>query len=746
MATTDSTLEIDIVTSADLTGIQAIQNSLNSINGEAVKSTDIWATMGKTMTESAVQTAAAVKQTGGGIVALGGEVEKTYNWFKLTRAEAAALSRELLSGQVSARGLATSLAGFGNIVAIAAIGVYTIVKVMIDAHAAAAKLRAEWEAAARDLDDIAEGLSRMSAAAKSQEDLASIARTFSAQLQSSNDKLKELEGAAKDDTIARFFVNIGGAIQDLITLQDQWHNDFATGTDLAVQRQKDFMKGLDDTQIKAMRAAEAQVEWAKSLSATPDTIARLNNQLDEMTIAAANAAKAGDVKTWKELQIAMSNLASIIAILTGRWHQLNEEAKKSQEEADRIAREAAEKAKVKQEQEFNAALREGAMILEKIHEQQELINSAPFMGADEKQISLIRQYRTELQEIQRQLARLQTMKGGVTDPAEIARLNAETQKLQFQWQRITQQLSAALHPIRAELQSWVNSWGTSAHQIATTIEDTIGQALQGLNQWIVTGKFNLQGMMQSIEMLGLKLIEQMLLQQLMGKVNAAQSVAQAAITGPAVAAAWAPAATMVTIATQGAAAVAAPEEVFAALFAVQGLALAHEGGAVGDNLPRFHNGGLAPDEVPIIAQTGEIVIQRSVAQANRDFLLALNALPGSHFQQTGVRHGTHGRGGGLMGGGGGSFGMTPSGWGSLVGTGITGGGGSFEGRLYMKHAGGLIGRYHNGGSVGGVGAFGGVHIYAFTDMKALIRHMASRAGQKIIFDTVKGNRIDLGMR
>jgi hypothetical protein len=31
-------------------------------------------------------------------------------------------------------------------------------------------------------------------------------------------------------------------------------------------------------------------------------------------------------------------------------------------------------------------------------------------------------------------------------------------------------------------------------------------------------------------------------------------------------------------------------------------------------------------------------------------------------------------------------------------------------------------------------------------LKALTRHMGSREGQKIIFDTVQGRRIDLGMK
>jgi len=55
---------------------------------------------------------------------------------------------------------------------------------------------------------------------------------------------------------------------------------------------------------------------------------------------------------------------------------------------------------------------------------------------------------------------------------------------------------------------------------------------------------------------------------------------------------------------------------------------------------------------------------------------------------------------------------------------------------------------HSGGAVAGSGTGGsrGIHIYAFTDLKSLTRHMASREGQKIIFDTVKGRRIDLGIK
>jgi hypothetical protein len=136
------------------------------------------------------------------------------------------------------------------------------------------------------------------------------------------------------------------------------------------------------------------------------------------------------------------------------------------------------------------------------------------------------------------------------------------------------------------------------------------------------------------------------------------------------------------------------------------------------------------------------MIQKSVAQEYGDFLLALNE---------GLLHA-----GGVVesfaGGGrimvsmrsvGYGMGFAPFGF-SILGSGGGGYLGSAMGTHKMQHRGGPITRFHDGGSVG-ASALGGVHVYAFTDMNALVKHMASRLGQKIIFDTVKGQKIDLGI-
>jgi hypothetical protein len=460
-------------------------------------------------------------------------------------------------------------------------------------------------------------------------------------------------------------------------------------------------------------------------------------------------------------------------------------------------------------------LHDAQALLQNIRLQQQLISGAPFMGADAKQAALLASYRQELTLIGQAMLKLQTdIKGGGLDPAVLQRDQQEMLRLSAAAQGLQQKISAAMHPLRAELQNWANSFGTTAHQIATTIEETIGVSLNALNQYLVTGKFNAQALLQQVEMLGLQVIENLIMQRVMAAINAGAATAQAAVTGPLIAAAFGPAATAVTVATEGQAALAAPGEFALALAGIQAMLLAHTGGRIGD-LRQLHSGGLAPDEVPIIAQTGEFMVQRSVAQraGMMDFLSALNEgmFHGgggieSFREGGGVRHkgisswdvpfvippvtagglatpperlgdfefrdiysphemmsyfrmlnmgyiGPIGTPGFLQGPTMIPTTFDPQGYPRAVAVGplspdvnIIGGSRHLPERR-PKHSGGPIGRLHSGGSTGGSG-FGvpQVHVYAFTDLKALTRHMGSREGQKIIFDTVQGRRIDLGIK
>jgi hypothetical protein len=400
----------------------------------------------------------------------------------------------------------------------------------------------------------------------------------------------------------------------------------------------------------------------------------------------------------------------------------------------------------------------------------------------------------------------------------------------------------------------------------------IDGALNSLNQGLVTGKFNSQQLLQSLAQIGLQLLEHIAIQQIMqaiGHAAQAESVAAAAVTGPAIATAYAPAAAVTSTATFGTSAVTGETAVLAAILAVMGAVVAHEGGELGrGRIRRFHSGGLAHDEVPIIAQENEIMIRKGIAQPFSPFLLALNAGDPAAMTLASMFHGggtiPHFIFGGRYHDGSRedrsgmtilgvplgmvegpsinpneidqtdpgmrdtnieftsnigdsprdsqwlnsltNFGFAPPigtpGWlqgptmipsmfnpqgypiAQPVWNNPTDPVGLFHGSQDHinpnKHSGGLITRMHGGGSIGrfrvpsisrmhiggimrriprmhagGMTVSGGVSgsygqtpiaIHNYTDMKALVKNLASSQGRNIIIDTVRGRRIDLGFK
>src|SRR5215469_12072451 len=544
-----------------------------------------------------------------------------------------------------------------------------------------------------------------------------------------------------------------------------------------------------------------------------------------------------------------------------------------------------------------AALHELEQAMNAVREESTLISQAPFMGMDEKRVATISNLRKEYENITQQVQKLIAMKDALpfNDP-QMAEVNMKLQTAENRLKGINQQLSGMMAPIQADLQKWADSFGDTFQQISKTIEETVNTSLNAMNQFLVTGKFNAQQLEQQIVLLGLRLVEQLLIQQVIGRINAAANAASAQSTAAIVGAAWTAPATAVATATQGQAALEGAASFSVALAAIKGMmgVTFHEGGKVPQ---RFHAGGLSADEVPIIAQTGEIVMPRSVTMqpGMADYLLGMI---GSFHSGGFIRRyhpggevgtGPYGEtytwhqdpdgnwvpvpavptddpnatlnpfgpfapfvftpdttpagpvvsappdvtGGGLPGGvtGGVPPDYSPDYYNPAAGgvpqfptLGIAGpapifapstiAGGIFHGlwsghrpytlenfnnmRGWINYQGWYLGRgrprpfsglnygqylsmwstlrktgltsvglvyrrpadfrgtattggghrhsFHSGGMVsGGGGGLGGVHIYAFTDLKALTQHMASREGQKIIFDTVRGRSIDLGI-
>ena len=442
-----------------------------------------------------------------------------------------------------------------------------------------------------------------------------------------------------------------------------------------------------------------------------------------------------------------------------------------------------------------------------VHQQQNLINASPFIGADEKRRREIEALNQDLDRLNKAIANLKQQRDILPlNEAQLQQVNKALQGAGVQVANIRLQLQAQTGPIKAELQKWADSFGNVFQQISKTIESSLNAVFSSFNTWVTTGKFNVQELERSLVLLGLQLLEQLAIQQLMRLINRTEAITSANIMGPAIATALTPSTTAMTISTAGAAADAAPFEVALAEAGV-GAVLAHTGGEI---FRRFHNGGLAPDEVPLIGQVGEFMVRRSVVSqpGMLGFLTALNQMhDGGDLSDlfnwdVSTAPNVWGRAS-TVATGGWPYPVNPSGAGfassrlfddpalnryfnpfsmmgpttpgpfSPGGIFVTPGGnittigssgypmaipvfstpvvGPDYGILSGGHgAPGHRAVKHGGGMImhggGGVGRGGGIHIYAFTDLRELTKHMASRAGQKIIFDTVKGRRIDLGIK
>jgi hypothetical protein len=687
MAATDSTLKIEVVTEADLTGVNQVRDQINNTTGN-------------------------VAEMGAAVKTANEEVVRQGNLWGVTRAEAAAMSREISEGAINARSLGTALSGLGAPIAVIGIAMFTIAKLIYDAVQAQQKFNAEVEKSDEDLLRTSERMLAIAAAARSQSDFLSLLHSFNTTLDELTTKLSDFTIKAANrsflEQVASGWHMLLDAMDAVAKGQEHVTDTYRTQADRMVEVLKRQQAELLLTQDRAQQVAVENINLALTYPVITDRVAFLNAKIaeyqekmaranvltvegrkdfDEAALAAATYAKSLEAIVPSLQKIADHQLQleqnSRLAVTLGNTEaHIREEVNQAYVKELRASQElgiygmqmldnadAAAKAKEQElrhteglkdaHRELTELYKEDSILLQQIRANQQLIQQSPFMGADEKQVALLGAYRQELTQIGAQMRQLAAIRGGITDPVQLEQINQQMLRLQTNYTLLQQKIIAGAHPIQAAMQQWVNSFGKAAEQLATTIQETIGAALQGINQWIVTGKFNLQSMMQSIELLGLKLIEQLVLQQVMAAINARINAELARLTGAQIAASMAPAATAATIATQGGAALAAPAQVGAALAIVEGM---FAGGQVA------HEGGL------IMAQSGEIVIRRAVANENRDFLLGLNA---------------------------------------------------------------------GGGRV--TGSRGGVNVYAFTDMKALTKHMASRDGQKIIFDTVKGNRINLGI-
>ena len=746
MAATAADLNINVTATANTQGLTDMQTKLAALSEQAAASgvsvQQAWKDAGISFdfakgkaTEFGTAAANAATATST-ITAAGKEVGAT---FELNRYQAAALSREIANGAISARTLGQSLAGLGNSWAIAAIGAFTVAKVIVDQITSAEKLNAEIQKQDENLAKVAANWERMAGAVTSEAGIGALAQSFNTQLTTMDEQLSALtlKATGFSNTFLRGLEALGAELTAVMPSLTDAADKVSTSTD----KQVESLQKLEQVTVRiiARQAEQAQQTLADAMAAGNTTEAR--NKLVNQTIqlmdqqAALDLNIKSNIPTWIKLQEQIDHNNAVLALVQEaikkaddqvkeldkslendikqwerdqeaieKWQaalqraleehgreldrQVQKQIKDDEDRMDRQARitqqiqdeaavnratgdeeaviqakvtkayhdkieelrragiygqEAANQANIFAESErqrleaergmsapvdqFNLAMKQAQTLLQSVRQQQELIKGEPFMGVDAKNLAMLHSYQEEMALIKQQIDAINAMKaGGQLDPEQLARADQESQKLVFTWEQLRQKMEQLQQPLRTSLTNWANSFGSTMDQIGKTIEGTINTALQSLNTWITTGKFNAQQLLQSIIDMGLKLVEQLAIQRVMSMINASTAASQAAVTGPAIAAAYAPAATAATVASFGAAALNAPVDYAVALAAIQAMSIAHEGGQVG-YLKAFHSGGLAADEELIVAQKGEIMIQKDVvAQPGMaNFLLALNA-------------------------------------------------------------------------------------------------------------------------
>ena len=361
--------------------------------------------------------------------------------------------------------------------------------------------------------------------------------------------------------------------------------------------------------------------------------------------------------------------------------------------------------------------REEAALIASIHQQQQIVQQNPFASVDQKNAQMVPQITREIAALNAEIVKGKALMAGTAlDREQWLRVDAEVKKAETDVTLLGFKLSTLKTPmqgLRAELVSWVNSFGSTVHQVASLITGTLNTAIASTSQAITGLIFGTKNWQQAFLQAAQSIVQNIIQMGLQWLVNqaillaagAAGKVAAAATTeavAAATTAAWAPAATAASIATEGEADIAGIAALTSAM--ISGIAIVTGSGALGGAGAKEgwyvdRGSHSTADDVPVRVSKGEGIINaREVARrGGRAWVDTINS---GVSRQTYVS-------GGIIGG---------SGVGGASRTGT------------------------------GTGGKGDVHIAFFDDRQSLAEWLRSREGQKIVVDTVSGNRINLGLR
>jgi hypothetical protein len=421
----DSDLKIKVTTTADTSGIEEVADSMRNFQDVAKRT-------GETVAQVQTRFAEGPKF----VQAITQEAEKTSAAFTVTRTEAAALANELVRGNVNARSLGTILQGLGSPVALLSLGVFAVV------------------------EKLASGLAEINA--DQEKWYAGVVRT-----REEMDKLGQSIIAAGDAMRESALIK-GLPLEAGLRLAQQEVIRLKTEQSLANLATEDGQKEYAkyQTQIQSAQAlvdqlTKGQEHQTAAVKATTDQIALNRAQGNEELTIQLRVKQIYDQKLQSLLDAKVpAALAKDLASETAESERQKLEAIRGQAPAAR---------------DYNAALKEAQTIIQGIRQQQQLIEGAPFMGADQKSVALLNSYVAEMKQLQAVITSLQAQKAsGGLDPAQLEQVNQKLQQSNFEVQSLAQKVLALQQPLRTELTNWANQWGTTSHQIATTIEQTIG--------------------------------------------------------------------------------------------------------------------------------------------------------------------------------------------------------------------------------------------------------------------------------
>jgi hypothetical protein len=588
----NSNLQINVTTTADTTGIDQIRQKLNDLGGMTAVPPGLLG-LEEPIAAASVQTKALTDQFG----LAGASMNKA-------KGEALVLAREIATGSVNARTLGALLGALGapiTVAAIGAIGIFEAIKRVNDEQN-------KWT------DEVI----------RTQGEMTKLGETILA-----------LDGKMRESALVKGLplgVALERAQQDLERLK--------TEQDLVNLSTKEGLEEYEKYQ-RAIGAAQAVVDSLhKSQQRQTEVVQQTTDQI------ALNRAY-GDEELTIQLKIQQVYDAKLKSLLDARVPEAlakdlaTETAESERQKLEAIRGQAAP------QNDLLALLREESSLLQGIRQQQQLTQQNPFLSADGKQTLLLQQYVQEMQALNTEISKTKAViQGGGLDPAQLEQAKQKYQSLVFEANLLGLKVAGIKAPFAAEIVQWANLFGTSIHQAANALTSTLGTAISGVSNamtGLIFGTQNWrQAMAQTVESIVADLIrialQFVITRTLMFIVNKAFSsqesgVANAQAQGAF--SAWEPAAIAASTASYGVAAgvglaaflaaVASGQVAGIALGAAGGAATLHGGGYI--RRRRMHSGGLAPDEVPIIAQENEFMVQRSVVQQPGvlEFLTALNA-------------------------------------------------------------------------------------------------------------------------